>query len=198
MKKIIHHHDGVTAEFTGYERILPQQKPVSDVCSPLDRPFDWITHGTDVAFVIKDKGGKIRIRIGFICSSPGSHGHEFEVDNIKKTVVYSYQVLNEMADDADDAHEQSFNPKDPCLLRLDEIEILKEPDYAVTWFKNIYSPEIARQISALLSKSDLGLEDEGKEKAQEYLKHSNKMNAVRQHWIDHGGPISHDDLDKIS
>lgn len=145
--------------------VIPPQKPVTSVSKPALRPAKWIKYEDKVAFVIIDRNGKPRMRTGHVTSWPGSHGSGFEVDNIAKTIIWSDQELR-MADNADDAYEKGFSPKDPCLLRLDELEPLKNPETAVAWFQGIYSPEISRQISALISKPDLGWEDEWKEEAE--------------------------------
>lgn len=146
--------------------VIPSQKPATSVPKPADRPAKWIKYEDLVAFVIIDRNGKPRIRTGHVTSWPGSHGAGLEVDNVVQTIVWCDQVLNDLADNADDAYEESFDPKDPNLLRLDELEPLKNPETAIVWFQGIHSPEISRQISVLLSKPDLGHEDECKEEAE--------------------------------
>lgn len=141
------------------------QKPLAAIPKPSERPPDWIASDAGVAIVLVENG-KVRIRPGSICSAPGSHGSGWEVDNIRKTIVWTDDSINPGADSVDDAHEACFDPKDPRLLRLDEIEYLKDPERAVRWFTGAESPEIARIISGLLSKPDFGRQDELTEYAE--------------------------------
>ena len=144
------------------------QKPIVSIPMPGQRPPDWIKHEDEVAFVRRKGTGdkaKIIIGTGHICSWPGSHGNGMDVDNIKKTIVWSDEELR-MADNADDAHEKSFETKDPCLLRLDEIIIIRDPERAVAWFNGVFTPETAREICALLNKPDFGYEERQKKEQE--------------------------------
>lgn len=161
-----------------------QSKPLEAIPEPAGRQRGWINYEDHVAFVIIDKEGRPRIRTGHITSWPGSHGAGHEVDNLGKTVVWCDQVLNECADNADDAHEKTFDPKDPNLLRLDELEILKDPKVAEVWFKGVHAPEIARQISALVSLPDLGIGKEEKEMADRQQKFFKDLSARLPWWKD--------------
>lgn len=158
--------------------IVPPQKPVASVPKPADRPVDWIKYNDLVAFVITDRRGKVRIRPGHICSWPGSHGAGMEVDNVKRTIVWSRLVLNDVADNADDAYEKGFDPKDPRLFRLDEIEYLKDPERAASWFTGVYPPDVVREIARLLSIPDLGMDEELKDEAAWY--EEVRQNAIRR------------------
>lgn len=140
------------------------QKELSSIPKPADRPTDWINYPDCVAFIFLDKRGMVRIRTGHICSTAGTS--HLNTDNISSTVVWSDQMLNDLADNADDAYEISFDPKDPRLLRLDEIIALQDLQRAVDWFAGIYSPEFAACISALLSLPDFGRSEELREEAQ--------------------------------
>lgn len=157
---------------------IPRQKDISVIPLPSVRPANWIKRGDLVAFVLIDRRGKVRIRPGHICSWPGSHGAGMEVDNVKKTIVWSHVVLNDLADNADDAHEEGFDPKDPRLFRLDEIEYLKDPQRAICWFDGVYLPEVIREIARLLSLPDLGTDEELKDEAAWY--EDVRRNAIRR------------------
>lgn len=136
------------------------QKSADLIPYPAGRSPGWITYRDRVAFVILDYRGKPRIRTGHIASWPGSHGAGMEVDNVNKTVVWCDQTLNDLADDADDAHEQSFNPKDPRLIRLDEVSVFQDAKRAAIWFGNTYPERVAKHIGILFTMSDFGRSDE--------------------------------------
>jgi hypothetical protein len=97
--------------------------------------------------------------------------------------------LNDLSDNADDAHEKSFEVKDPRLLKLDEIESLKDPRKAVEWFTGVYSPKVAYQISKLLSKPDFGLHDETMAEVVANRKFQQLCEANQKHWFEHGRPL---------
>ncbi len=164
---------------------------------PKDRPADWIRYKDRVAFAIIDKAGIPRMRTGHICSWPGSHGAGMTVDNVAKTIVMCDQVLNDMADHEDDRHERAFDPKDPALLRLDEIEPLKDPEFAVSWFESKHCADVARQISELLRKSDLGLEDELKARSAELTTIVKRGKVNMSWWRRYGRPAPREELDKV-
>lgn len=101
--------------FDPSEKFVPQPLGLFSP-KPGERTPGWITKGDQVLFVIIDPKGKPRIRTGHICSSPGSHGAGWEVDNVQETIVWCDQVLNDCAGCADDTYEKSFVPSDPRLI----------------------------------------------------------------------------------
>jgi hypothetical protein len=155
------------------------------VTPPGHRQPGWLARGDEVIFVILDRKGLPRIRTGHIGSTGCSH---CGIDNISKTVVWCDQVLNELSDNADDAYERSFKVKDPCLIKLDEIERLKDPKVAAGWFRGIYPPKVAHHISKLLSKPDFGLLDEAKGKAAVRDKYHERSEANLKHWQEYSCP----------
>jgi len=157
------------------------QKPLALIPMPGRRPADWIKYEDVVAFVEYDQSSqRIFIGTGHICSWPGSHGSGMEVDNIRKTVVYSDEEIREV-EDFDLAHEESFDPQDACLVRLDEVDFLRDPERAVAWFQGVFPPEVARQISALFCKSDFGRAEREEEKRKQ-LKELNVKSELNVHW----------------
>lgn len=139
------------------------QKELEVIPKPSERPSDWIAYQDRVAFVITDYRGNLRIRTGHIVSTAGtSHTN---IDNVTRTVVWCDQRLNDLADNADDAHEVVFNTKDPRLVRLDEVEVFHYTTRSIAWFEGIYSHDAARRISMLFESSDFGRKNELEEEA---------------------------------
>lgn len=181
--------DRLAREIAGVERreLNVQQKTTTDIPLPGSRPRGWIKYADGMAVVMNIKG-KLRVRTGFVCSSPGSHGAGMEVDNVRETIVWFDDVLNEMADDADDAHEQGFNPQDPHLVRLDEVEYLRDPARAVAWFAGVRSETQAKEISALFRKPDFGYEEEAKEESDFWSRVAKRSEVNMQWWRTKGRP----------
>lgn len=150
-----------------------------------ERQPGWLAFQDDVVFVIVE-GTTPRIRTGHICSWPGSHGAAYEVDNVRLTVVWCDQLLNDLSDDGDDAHEKLFEIHDCRFFKADEAHVLQDPRKAVEWFAGVYSPEIAIKISVLLSKPDFGFEDEAREKG-EALEQLEARSALRKSWWQRDG-----------
>jgi len=164
------------------------QKLLLQIPKPQERGKGWLNYDDPVIFVILDSSGLPRIRTGHICSSPGSHGTGFEIDNISKTIVWCNQVLNDLSDNADDAHEKSFSVRNPCLLKLNEIKPLRDARKAAEWFKGVYPRNIAHQIAKLLSRPYFGLHDEAKEKAAVEQKFARRLDLNLHWWQKHGRP----------
>lgn len=115
-----------------------------------------VSKGQRVVVVLVSTESVVDIRTGHICSTRNtSHGVGDEIDNIEKTVVWGDRRFNELADSADDAHEKTFEVKDPHLLSIDEAENLRIIPNAILWFAGIYSPEISTAISKALVKTSL-------------------------------------------
>ena len=133
------------------------QKPAESICVPAKRADDWVKNKDPVAVVRIEYGGKVRVRPGFICNYAGSQGERI-------TVRFDDSIA--MAAHSDDEHEESYDLKDPCLMRLDEVGILRVPDQSISWFAGLYHAETARQISELLCKPDFGRQDELDENAE--------------------------------
>jgi hypothetical protein len=143
---------------------VPQKDP-DLVPMPSERPPGWIAYHDRVAFIIRDQRGSLRIRTGHIASTAGTS--HTGVDNVSKTVVWCDQRLNDLADNADDAHEECFNPKDPRLLRLDEVKVLGYLERITVWFEGVYSSEEIRRIGELLTQHfDFGRQKELDEEAE--------------------------------
>ncbi len=51
------------------------------------------------------------LRTGIFVVGRAVMAQAFEIDNISKTIVWCDQVLNDLSDNADDAHEKSFRSK---------------------------------------------------------------------------------------
>jgi len=100
--------------------------------------------------------GKFRIRTGFICSTPHTH---LDIDNVTKVVIWSDSALRD-SDSADDAHEQSFQVKDPMLIRLEDVFLVRDGRMLKKWFEGILTPHEIVQIQRLLKLSDLGRANE--------------------------------------
>ena len=164
------------------------EKSTGVIPLPSKRPPGWLKYEDAVIFVILDDKGVPRLRTGHSCSWPGSHGAGFEIDNISKTIVWCNQVLNDLSDNADDAHEKSFSIKNPCLLKLDEIKPLRDARKATEWFKGVYPRNIAHKIAKLLSRPYFGLHDEAKEKAAVAKKFSRRSDLNLRWWQKHGRP----------
>ena len=156
---------------------------------PDERKPGWIKHQDLVAFVLTDpRTMAVRICTGHICSSPGSHGAGFEVDNVAKTIVWSDQTLNDFADDADDAHEKSFEVGDPRLIRRDEAHVLADAKLAEKWFKGVCSPEAIVEIARLCSLKDFGISEYERAIAARWQAGIEKLDANLEHWRLYGCP----------
>ncbi|MEK7641795.1 MAG: hypothetical protein AAB365_02260 [Patescibacteria group bacterium] len=142
---------------------VPQKDP-DFVLMPSERPPGWIAYQDRVAFIIRDQRGGLRIRTGHIASTAGtSHAG---VDNVSKTIVWCDQRLNDLADNADDAHEECFDPKDPRLIRLDEVKALRYLNRITAWFQGVYSSEEIQRLSELFLTFDFGRQQELEEEAE--------------------------------
>jgi len=129
------------------------------VPKPGQRPPGWIQYRDKVVvihFATRNSKHPVEIRRGHITSYPGSHGGGFKVDNVKKTIVLfdrSYRI----ADSADDEHEMSFNPQDPHLLKIDEVDrIRRDFEFAIDYFEEAYPADVVRVIVDTLLRCDLG------------------------------------------
>lgn len=165
------------------------QQIARSIQTPDQRQPGWISYQDLVGVVILDHRDVPRIRIGHVCSLPGSPGDGPEVDNVSKTVIWSDQGFNDPSDSAYDVHEKVFDVKDPCLFRRDEIEFLKDKAKAVAWFRGTHSPRIARKIAYLLSLPDFGKSIESREWASEQRKFSRRFDVNRRHWQFYGRPL---------
>ena len=65
-------------------------------------------------------------------------------------MVWGDRPWNTLADNADDAHERTFQVRDPNLLKADEVELFRNDTFARQWFEGVYPPEVIRQIVATL------------------------------------------------
>src|SRR5437868_4664180 len=95
----------------------------------------------DRVVVVRVKGPQIHVFPGHICSWPGSHGTGMEVDNIRKTIVWTDQPCRENQNDADDEHEMVFDPSNPCLLTEAEANLLKNSAASIAWFNDTFTSD---------------------------------------------------------
>ncbi len=105
----------------------------------------WAVYRRKVVVIeVENNQSEIRIRTGFINSTSTSHEG---VDNVYKTIVWLDKAWNDIADNADDAHEQSYAVQDPRLLGVDEIGLLRYPELGKVWFGGWYEERTLTAIS---------------------------------------------------
>jgi hypothetical protein len=68
------------------------------------------------------------------------------VDNVKRAIVWCDEIHNDLADDADDAHEKGMDVVSPNLIGADEIGLLRYPELCKLWFGGKYSDEVLAKI----------------------------------------------------
>ncbi|HEY4511253.1 MAG TPA: hypothetical protein VJH55_00195 [Candidatus Paceibacterota bacterium] len=106
------------------------------------RKKGWAKYQRTVAIIEVDKG-EVVIWTGYICSTPMTH---VGVDNVKRAVVYCDEIHNDLADDADDAHEIGMDVVSPNFIGADEIGLLQYPELRRLWFGDKYSDEMLAKI----------------------------------------------------
>jgi hypothetical protein len=131
--------------------------PATTLVMPCDRKAGWIEENAKAGVIIRDKGGKFRIRTGHVYGLSGSH-------SATKIIIWSDQAVNDLADEADDIYKMSLFMNDPSLFRIDEITLMCDGHVLRQWFKNIFGPHDLVQIQRLLKQNDLGAAQERKDR----------------------------------
>ena len=108
-----------------------------------------------VVIIKAGKEDNVTILTGHITSTPCSH---HGIDNKKRVIVWGDEPFNDLADNADDAHEQRFDITSHELFKREEAEVLKDPSKAIEWFNGIYNLQTARLIAERLQMTDLDVE----------------------------------------
>ena len=121
--------------------------------APHMRTKGWLNHKDRVVVITFEDRIPI-IKTGHVCSWPGSHGIGMEVDNINETVVWGDEPWNNLAivDNADDAHEKTFTPRNNHLfLKIEEAVQLCNVEQATLWFEGKDENEILLIVTAVIN-----------------------------------------------
>ncbi len=109
---------------------------------PHERRPGWISQGDRVVIIeVLDEG--VQLIEGNISSAADTHSG---VDNIHTTVVWGDYPFNDDMEFKDDAHERNFKVKDPCLVKAEELDDLKDLERAKAWFGRTYELKCIEMI----------------------------------------------------